>query len=241
MLRIAICDDEQFFQIKIRKLISEYLRKKHIECEIVCFESGEQLLDSIESDLTYEIIFLDVNMKEINGIKTAERIRIISSKVSIVFVTAFITYAIEGYRVEAFRYLLKTDANFSVAMKECLDTIIARMNYVEPWQEFDFQSGKKELSLDRILYIESCLHKTIFYVLENGIKEYSMYEKLDSVQKKLPDAMFCRTHQSYIVNMRYARKVERYKVTLCEDTKVSISKKYYKEVDQKYIRQKGVL
>lgn len=239
MLKIAVCDDETVFQKKIKKFVIEYLNNRKIECEIDCFASGEELLKRTKHNLDYEIIFLDVNMQEIDGIETAKRIRILSEHVYIVFVTAFISYALTGYQVNAIRFLLKSDKDMEKSMKECLDTLIKKMNYKERWQEFEFKSGKQNMALDRILYIESRLHKVIFYILEDGIKEYYMYDKLDHIQNILTGKGFCRTHQSFVVNMKYAANVERYKVVLTEGTEINISKKYYKEVEKEFLKLKG--
>lgn len=79
--------------------------------------------------------------------------------------------------------------------------------------QFDFQNGKKRISADAILYVESRLHKVIFFVKEDGIKEYSRYDRLDVVEEELrQDGFyrgFCRVHQSFLVNMKYAANVER--------------------------------
>lgn len=239
MINIAICDDEPVFQRKMKKLIQEHLKSRQIECKIDCFDSGEQLIEKAKSTLDYEIVFLDVNMKEMNGIETANRIRTLSENVYIIFVTGFISYALDGYKVNATRYLLKSEESLGRSMKECLDTLVEKMNYKERWEEFQFRSGKVKLPLDRILYIESRLHKTIFYVLDDGIKEYYMYDKLDHVQKRLNGGNFYRVHQSFVVNMRYVKGVKRYKAILAEGSEISISKRYYKEIEKEYIRLKG--
>ena len=178
-------------------------------------------------------------MEEMDGIKTAEKIRLVSDKVYIVFVTAYITYALEGYKVNAVRYLLKEEENLTNALKECLDTIVARMNYKEVMCEFDFSNKKKLIPADSILYVESRLHKVIFFVMEDVITEYSKYDKLDAVEESLKQYGFCRTHQSFLVNMKYAKGVERYKMSLITGTQISISKKYYKSVENEYIKQQG--
>lgn len=189
--------------------------------------------------MPYDIIFLDISMEELDGLQTAERIRELSENVYIVFVTAYITYALDGYKVGAVRYLLKEEESLENAMKECLDTITAHMKEEEAVCEFDFQSGKKKLPADAVLYVESRLHRVIYYVLENGIKEYFRYDRLDEVEKELRQYGFFRVHQSFLVNMKYAKSVERYRVTLENGTEVSISKKYYKDVEKEYIRRQG--
>ena len=79
--------------------------------------------------MRYTVVFLDINMEKIDGIKTAEIIRKVSREVFIVFVTAYVDYSLEGYRLDVVRYLLKGNANFQSNVNECMDAIIEKMNY----------------------------------------------------------------------------------------------------------------
>lgn len=239
MFRIAICDDEAYFRNLEKKLIEQYMENRGYECRIDLYASGKELLDRADVDLPYDAIFLDISMEEMDGLQTAERIRRLSETVCIVFVTAYITYALEGYKVGAVRYLLKEEGNLENALKECLDTITERLHKGEAVCEFEFQSGKKRIPTDAIFYVESRLHRVLFFVMEDGIKEYSRYDRLDEVEKELRQYGFFRVHQSFLVNMKYAKSVERYSIVLENGTKVSISKKYYKDVEREYIKRQG--
>ena len=94
-----------------------------------------------------------MNMEEIDGIETAREIRKITKDVYIVFVTAFITYAPEGYKVDAVRYLLKDDESLEKAVNECLDTILQKMVLEENKMIFEFKEGKRKICLENIVYI----------------------------------------------------------------------------------------
>ena len=155
MLSIAICDDEEYFRITEKQLILKYMAGKNCECMIDMYESGKELLNLREELNQYHIIFLDVNMEEIDGIETAKEIRKITKDVFIVFVTAFITYALEGYKVDAVRYLIKDHESLEKAMTECMDTILEKMDYEENEMTFDFQEGKTTISLENILSLYS--------------------------------------------------------------------------------------
>ncbi len=239
MFHIAVCDDEAYFRNRERELIEQYMDSRGFSCTIDLYASGKELLDRADAALPYDAVFLDISMEEVDGIQTAEGIRRLSGTVCIVFVTAYITYALEGYKVGAVRYLLKEEGNLENALKECLDTIAERLNTEETVCEFDFQGGKKRIPADAILYVESRLHRVLFFVMEDGIKEYSRYDRLDEVEKELRQYGFCRVHQSFLVNMKYVNGVERYKVTMENGTEVSVSKKYYKDVEKEYIRRQG--
>lgn len=239
MFRIAICDDEEYFRIREKSLIEKYMENRGYACRIDLYASGKEMLSEADIALQYDVIFFDISMEEMDGIEAAGRIRQMSDDIYIVFVTAYITYALEGYKVGAVRYLLKEDGSLESALNECLDAIADRMNVEEALYEFNFRDKKKSIPADSILYVESRLHKVIFFVMENGVKEYSRYDRLDAVETELQQYGFCRVHQSFLVNMKYARGVERYQMSLENGTKISISKKYYKYVEEEYIRRQG--
>lgn len=240
MFRIAICDDEEYFLFREKNLIEKHMRTHGYSCIIDLYPSGKDLLKETETILQYDIVFLDINMSEMDGIKTARKIREISAEVYIVFVSAYISYSLEGYKVNAIRYILKEDESLENSLNECLDTITQSIDNSRKKLVFDFTCGKRSIFIDSILYIESRLHKVIFYVMEDKIiKEYSIYDKLSDVEQELKTYGFMRIHQSFLANMKYAAGVERYKLSLKTGGDINISKKYYKKVEMEYIRQKG--
>ncbi len=207
MFRIAICDDEVLFTEELKELLSGYMTEKGFVFEIDTYSSGEALIKLGIEIVQYKVLFLDINMTKINGIMTAEQIRKISREIIIVFVTAYVDYSLEGYRLDVVRYLLKGNANFRSKVNECMDAIMDRMNYSVIKRKFNFKEGKKELSLERLLYIESNLHKLEFHVMEDTMKIYTMYDTLNMLEKKLSEHNFIRIHQSYLVNIKHIKKL----------------------------------
>lgn len=197
------------------------------KCTIDLFPSGKEFLKLKESISKYDIIFLDINMKEIDGIETAKEIRKVTKNVYIVFVTAFINYALEGYKVDAVRCLLKDDESFEKAVNECLESILQKMYCEEHKITFEFQEGKRNVCPEAIVYIESNLHKLVFHMSGKNAVEYTMYAKLDDIDELLQDTGFCRIHKSYLVNFKYVQSVERYKAVLSDGQSLSISKARY--------------
>ena len=239
MLRIAICDDEKLFRENIKKYVLKYLSEKDISSEIDMFNSGKELLGLGTDLLGYNIIFLDINMDEIDGIMTAHKIREYSMDIYIVFVTAYVNYSLEGYKVDATRYLLKNTINFDESIYECMDTILHKMNYIVLKKYFKFNECEKNVQVDRILYIESRLHKLEFYIMEDKLKKYSIYGKLDELEKELQGNDFIRIHQSYLVNMKHIEKVSRYEALLNNGIKLEIPKARYKFVEETFVSYKG--
>ena len=107
MLYIAICDDEKYFCLEEQELITEFLLQRGYKVQFDQYASGEDLLRQGMKVAKYDVIFLDVNMDKLNGIETARQIRKYSNRNFIVFVTAFVQYAVSGYEVDAVRFILK--------------------------------------------------------------------------------------------------------------------------------------
>ncbi len=239
MFRIAICDDENLFAEELKTRISGYMMEKGLVFEIDTYSSGEALVELGIEVVKYAVVFLDINMGKLDGIMTAEQIRKVSREVFIVFVTAYADYSLEGYRLDVVRYLLKGSANFQGSVSECMDAIMDKMNYSVVKRKFDFREGKKEVSLERLLYIESNLHKLTFHVMEDTMKVYTMYETLNILADRLAEDDFIRIHQSYLVNIKHIRNVVRYKVILTNGVELSIPKVKYTDVRKKFIACQG--
>lgn len=241
MLRIAICDDEQIFRENVKKYVEQYLIERDMAYEIETFSSGKEFLELGVEKLRYSIIFLDINMDEIDGIMTAKKIRECNSEVYIVFVTAYIDYSLEGYKVDAARYLLKGSCNFDASIYECMDAILDKMNYVISKKTFKFNEGEKDISLERILYIESRLHKLEFHIMKDKMVVYSLYGTLNDLEKDMEGSKFFRIHQSFLVNLKHIKAVTTYKVILSNDEELSIPKSRYKDVKNAFVAYKGEL
>lgn len=239
MFKFAICDDEIFFAEELKKLISDYMMVKGLIYEIDIYTSGEALVDLGIEVVKYTAVFLDINMENIDGIKAAEKIREVSREVFIVFVTAYVNYSLEGYRLDAVRYLLKGNTNFVSSVNECVDALIDKLNYSVKKKVFDFKEGKREVSLERLLYIESNLHKLAFHIMEDDMKIYTMYETLNELEDKLAVNDFIRIHQSYLVNIKYIKKIVRYKLILSNGVELIIPKSRYTYVKQRFISYQG--
>lgn len=238
MFRIAICDDEKIFAEELKRLISAYMTEKRVVFEIDIFKSGAELA-SLEAGIArYTAVFLDINMDGMDGIEAAKKIRAVSREVFIVFVTAYISYSLEGYRLDVVRYLLKGDLNFPSTVQECLDAIINKLNLVVE-KVFDFREGRKKVELENLLYVESRLHKIEFHVMESTVNVYTMYRKLDEVEDMIGGNSFIRVHKSYLVNLKYINRVSRYSVVLTDGLEIAVSRAKYTNVKDKFTQYMG--
>ena len=105
--RIAICDDEQNQIEYITSIVTSWSNHKGHSCEIRTFASAEAFLFEYEEDKAYDILLLDVEMKNMNGIELAKRIRKDNNRAEIIFITSHFEFVGEGYEVDALHYLIK--------------------------------------------------------------------------------------------------------------------------------------
>ena len=186
-------------------------------------------------------------MKALDGIQTAARIRAYHSDTQLVFVTAFIDYALEGYKFNAVRYIMKD--TLDSAIPECMDAILQKMRLAQV--TFPFMDGEATLYTDNILYIESRKHKSFFYYMQSdaanptasrsGVATYQIYEKLDSIEQKLSDHGFLRIHKSYLVNMKHIRRLGNYTAFLDTGAELPIPRTRYQTVKEQFVAYKGIL
>lgn len=245
MFYIAIIDDESIFREQIKEILQKYMDERGRAYEIDTFRSGKEFIEQGVEMVKYKIVFLDINMEELDGIMTAKKIRENSRDMFIVFITAFINYTLEGYKVDAVRYILKEDKGMDASIYECLDAIDEKMNYKSSKKQFNFKEGTRNIPLERILYIESNLHILKFYVMEESLKKYRLPGTLNKLEAELEGEDFLRVHQSYLVNMRFIKDISRYKVVFGigkdEKMEVSIPRARYNDVEKRFISFKGVL
>ena len=239
MIKIAVCDDEKYYQKLIKGILQSYLYELQVVFEIDTYESGVELCKLGIEIAKYNIVFLDINMEHYDGIETAKRIRKGNSDIYIVFITAFVSYAVQGYEVDAIRFILKNNINFQEAIGECIDTILKKMKYKIEKRNFIFVKGEKKLSLEKILYIESRQHKIVFHIIGEQIQEYTMYKKLDEMEEQLGGHGFLRIHKSFLVNIRHIEIISNYKVVLTSGEKLPVPKLKYRSVKEKFIIYKG--
>lgn len=246
MINILICDDEELFVKKISSIIDNFFARKGISINIDTCNSGEELLSDINKKLQYNIYILDIEMGKTSGINVAKRIRELSDKPHIVFVTSFLDYAPEGYCVNAIRYILKTKDGLEKSVEECMGAIIEKINQSMLKLKMEFVEGNKYVYINKLLYIESKLHKLEFHILENdddNIKIYTKYSTLNNIEKDFQFSGFLRIHQSFYVNMRYVENIVyvdgRYFARMMDGLMICIPRKRCEYVKMMFVEYKG--
>lgn len=241
MLQIAICDDEQFYREKIQRLLEDYLKEHDLSYEIHLFLSGKAFLRECGNSVRYDIVFMDINMEEMDGIQTAMQMRAFHSDTYLVLITAFINYVLEGYKVNAVRYIMKD--TLDAAIPECMDAILQKMRVTRV--NFSFMEGERRLYADNLLYVESQRHKLIFYYMEEQTHKdmfrYHIYGKLDEMEQKLSGYGFLRIHKSYLANMKHIRRISNYTALLDTGEELPIPRLRFQAVKEEFVAYKGAM
>lgn len=236
MLNILICDDEKPFLDKLANKITVYLESREIPFQMAAFCSGEDLLKHSEKE-PFDIAFLDISMDTVNGIETARYLRDRNQRICIVFVTGYMDYVLEGYKVGALRYLVKDslDLNF----EECMEAVLKKFHIDTDEICLEFTNEKRYLKADEICLVESRGHKLLF--LSAGDKHVigTMNRKLTEVEDLLGGYGFLRVHQSYMVNMKYIVSIASYRLELEPDITLRVPKNRYPYVKREYAIYKG--
>lgn len=219
MFRIAICDDNKY-DIKTISSALDVLREEGVELETVAFTDGFDLIKNFENGTRYHLLILDMVMDSINGIETAKRIREYDVSMPILIVTSTREFALEGYLVNAWRYITKPldTERFLDEIKIILDTVSKRD---ETYFVIDSSKGLIKLKLDDILYFDSNLHTITAHTAK---EQYPFRGKLSQIEEDYTGKNFFRIHKSYLVNLRHIKKISKLCVTLINDEVIDVSK-----------------
>lgn len=199
MIKIAVCDDEAIAIQDLNTQIKCFMEKAGEKFSVSSFFSGESLLKQIFDDnIHFDVIFLDIQMKDINGIQTAKAIRKKFGDCKIVFVTALKEYVFDAFDVEATNYLIKPIENSKFF--EVMEKILAStQSNEESFLTISKNNEIKKVSFHDIIYCEVCNHRVFIYE-KNLFHEYP--SKIETLEKLL-SVDFFRCHRSYLVNLRH--------------------------------------
>ena len=170
MISIAICDDDIYVSEDICQKVKIFAKQADISVNLEVFGDGRDIVDDIVNGSRYDIIFMDIEMRYMNGMVAAQKIREIDKTALLIYVTNHSKYAIEAYKVQPFRFLVKPydekmlKQYFLTALKEILREDLY----------FRYSVNKKsyKVRLQDILYFES-QGRVAFIVSEFGIRKFN--------------------------------------------------------------------
>lgn len=233
-MKIAICDDDTNDRAEIICILTKYADGKSCDFEYMEYKSGQMLLEALNENSCLDIILLDINMSDMDGLFTASKIRKILPDIPIILITAFMSYALDGYKVKANRFLVKDD--LEMTLPDCMDDMMEELSQRNRTMIFEFEEGIRRLSLDNIIYIESFGHKAVFHTADSS---YRQNKKLEFIEGELEKYDFVRIHKSYVVNLKYVMKVSNYSLTMQDGFNISVPRSRYANVKQAYARYRG--
>ncbi|MBC8630131.1 response regulator transcription factor [[Eubacterium] tenue] len=227
MLKIAVCEDEK----KQRELIKDYLTKIlneiNISYEINTFNSGEELFNNYPKDI--DIFLLDILMDKINGMDTARKIREKDNKAEIIFITSLIEYALEGYEVRAYRYLIKPVKyeNLKKNIINCKKEIDIKNKYIIVKE----QGNQIKLDINEITYVEVQKETITIHTLN---EVYKTNGTMINIEKDIDCDRFFRCHKSFLVNLEHIKSIKQYTAILENSEEVPISRYRFKDTKDKF-------
>lgn len=213
-MKIAVCDDE----IVLVKQIYQYLWGQP-DCSVECFYSPKELLAKYEAGERYDVLFLDVLMKPVNGIALAKKIRSRDRNAILIFLTAYLEYAPEGYEVNAFRYLLKP-----VSEKDISTVMMEVRRELETAHTLRVRTSGCELLLHTrdLRYLEADNKDTVLYYMDDVI---TLRKGLNELEAQLSPFFFFRVHRKFLVNLTHVREFDEGRLTLDCGKTIPISRR----------------
>ena len=227
-MKLVICDDNPADIDYITGLVGEWRRQTGAGVEILSFPSAEALLFAWEENRDMDILLLDIEMGEISGMKLARHLRRAGAAMQIVFITGYMDYIAEGYDVEALHYLLKPVTGERLG--QVLDRALERIRTREHMLWLTLQDGVVRLSVYEIRYLEVMRN----YTTVHGAEDSSVKRSLNDLEREL-DGGFYRIHRSFIVNLRFVKRITRTEVILKDGTALPLSRKHYEGLNQALI------
>lgn len=227
-MRVAICDDEHFSLKTIKELIRKYYFD-HDKLFISEFNNGEEFLAEF-SEYKYDIIILDIEMNGISGLETAKIIRSVDRNVIVVFLTSHQEFALQGYEVDAFRYILKGQPE--LLYKQQLMSIFDEYHQTHMSFSVREENTVYNISVSDIIYFE--VFKRVI-VLHTKARNYEYYGKLSEIESDERLISFVKPHKSYYINIAFIDNVEKDTVVMKNKDRLPLSRNFKQSVSAKFV------
>lgn len=226
--RFAICDDQPADLKFISTLVARWADRADHTSSIATFPSAEAFLLRYAEDKAYDILLLDIEMGAMNGVALAKAIRAENKEVQIVFTTGYMEYIEDGYDVEALHYLMKpvNEAKLFAVLNRATE----KLQRNERAMLLDTRDEAIRIPLYEIQYLEVRQN----YVTIHAREEHTVKRSLSEIETELDESFF-RVGRSFIVNLRYVRKVTKTDVYLKSGAVVPLSRGMYEPLNRAMI------
>lgn len=225
-MNIIICDDEQYYCDAIAAAVRAWAEAKHHTDAVMIhtYLSSEDLLEAWSHGLQIDMLFLDIQIpKELDGMKLAKKIFQQDERIPIAFVTNYSEYACEGYQVNALRYILKPVQQ--QAIDDCMNIAWHHWELAQTESiRIDTEKQTVLLPIQDILCVESFGHQLLIHSTSDA--PLQVRGRISDYEALLPASLFGRCHRSYIVNVKYVRRLQKDSLMLAGGKSIPIGRKY---------------
>lgn len=226
---IAICDDEAAEIEYLSSLVELWAASTGNSVMLKPFSNAESFLFHYEENKNFDILLLDIEMGEMNGIDLAKKIRECNRDVQIVFITGFEKYISDGYDVAALHYLMKPVSPEKLC--EVLNRAAENINKSSPTVFINADGENIRLRLSDIFSVEAVGHSLKITCAD---VEISVNQSLSSFYENL-GSTFIYTHRSYIVNLERIKRISKTEVTLDNNKTVPVSRRMYDDINRAFV------
>ena len=222
MIYIAICDDEKHMSAHIRSFVSDFFRKKNQETSLRMFSSGEELL-SYNGQI--DILFLDIQMKDMDGMETARKLRAGRFRGVLIFITVLKEMVFQSFEVQAYDYLVKPVDKKQ--FEKTMERLYASMQNARE-DSLLVQKGYEGriIPKDEIVFCEVIDRKIYLNLASGDVVDY--YERIENLEAKL-DKHFYRCHRSYLINLKHLKGYKNGTACMDNGKKIPVSRLRSKE------------
>jgi len=228
--QIAILDDNPTDSTYISTLVKHWVQNRNIDLHMETFPSAEAFLFHYEDNMSWDILLLDIEMGDMNGVELAKMIRTSNSNVQIIFITGFPDFISEGYEVSALHYLMKPVSE--PKLQAVLDRAVTTLAKVEKMFCITFDRQTDYVPLIQICYIEA---QKQYIALHTEERIYRMKTSLSDAESKL-DEYFFKCHRSFLVNLRFIKRITPNSVILKSNEEIPISRGMADKIGKEIIR-----
>lgn len=225
MLLIAICDDEPVFCQELHNALQKYYVQNRLDFNIKHFNSGKELL---LSEFKFDVIFLDYQMPNIDGIETARLLRIRKKECAIIFLTNYPKIVFQSFEVNTFRFLVKP-----INEDELFKALDDYRNSIDDTKYLliNTHNGLWKSKYSDIIYLQAEEKHTIIRTKDEF---FECILNLGKVEKLLPDDSFFRSHRAYIINFKYIKNHTLDEILFENSEKAKIGSSYRKEFKEAF-------
>lgn len=219
MIRIAIVEDDRNDMQILLNYLNRYEQENSTHFQITTFSDGLDIISGYKAE--YDMIFLDIQMKHLDGMSTAENIRALDEDVIFIFITSTVQFAVQGYMVDALGYVLKPVPYlaFSQLLGKAARQIQKKQNHC--YLTIDVDGGQLKIDTTQIYYVESQKHDVLVHSEKGDFRTAGPLKRMEELL--LPQG-FSKCHNAYLVNLLHVAALMPNVVRLSDGTELSVSR-----------------